>query len=202
VGVFLPYGGETPIKATPHKERLTAQLEGLCLSESSLKIPKINFREKSGGTKPEISQRYSFSERYGGAKPEISQRYSFSGEVWRDKAGNLTAVQLLGRYGGAKPEISQRYSFWGGMEGQSRKSRSGTAFRRGMEGRSRKSHSGTAFRERYGGTKPKSSQRYSFGGGMEGRSPSICAAGATPPPQTQQISGAFSAGKSGRSTMR
>jgi hypothetical protein len=48
-------------------------------------------------------------------------------------------------------------------------------FKRGLKEQSRKAHSGTT---------------------------SGCAAGATPTTQIQQISGAFSAGKSGRSTVR
>jgi hypothetical protein len=114
--------------------------------------------------------------------------------------------------------FSRQYNFRGGsLEGQSRKATamqlSGVVWRN-KAGKPQQCN----FRGWFGGTKPESHGDATFGGGLEeqnrkahkdttfgavwrGFAPPV-APQAQPPPHTQQISGALSAGKSDRNTIR
>jgi hypothetical protein len=144
------------------------------------------------------------------AKPKAHSGTTFSG--LEGEAGKLTAAQLSAvwrrsrkAYSGttfsgleAKPESSQRYNFQrsGGEAGKLTAAQLSAVWRR-----SRKAHSGTTFRGLEGEAGKLTAVQLSAvwrrsrkltaaqlsGGGMEGRSPSICAAGAPPHPKPSKF---------------
>jgi hypothetical protein len=114
------------------------------------------------------------------SKPESTQAVQLSVAVWRVEAGKYTAVQLSVAVwrdeAGKHTAVQLSVAVWRDEAG---KHTSGTTFSGGLEVEAGK-HTAVQLSGRSGGSKPESAQRYSFRGGMEGRSPSICAAGATP----------------------
>jgi hypothetical protein len=115
---------------------------------------------------------------YGCPIRRIQRRKSAFGGIV--PAAQHTALNFREMSGGTKPESTQRYSVRSGLEEQSRKAHSGTAFGVVWRGEAGK-HTAVQHSEWSGGAKPESIKWYSFWGGLEGRSPSRCAAGATPP---------------------